>query len=253
MKADLIVSMHRTGHHAVAVWLLHQRKGITDFSITTISRWLFAVGDVDHLYLMANNPLKTGPEEHPDKQKLESIVKEVKPDGLIVTHEQEKINNTILKAFKSPFTLNKPIVVIRDFRNWAASCIKMALRDNKIIEDVINNDKVAIYKDHLLNYGKPDCYYIIFNDWVTSKLYRQAICNDLGYTFTDAAKDQLSIFGGGSSFTGMDYLKNASQMDVNNRYKELETHPYYEMILSKHSEVLKISDDIFKCKQSYTA
>ena len=246
MKSDLIVSMHRTGHHAVAVWLLHQRKDVTDFSITTISRWLFAIGDDKDLYMMANNALKTGPNEHPDKIKLPSIVEEIKPSGLIITHEQEKINNTILKAFKSPFIFNKPIVVIRDFRNWAASCIKMALRDNKIIEDVINNDKVSVYKDHLLNYDKPDCYYVIFNDWATSKLYRQAICNDLGYTFTDSAKDQLSIFGGGSSFTGMDYLKNASQMDVNNRYQELEEHPYYEMIMSKHEEVLNLSDSIFK-------
>jgi len=246
MKTDLIVSMHRTGHHAVAVWLLHQREGITDFSISTITRWLFAVGDDSNLYMMANNPLKTGPNEHPDKEKLPSIISEVKPAGLIITHEQDKINDTLFKAHKSPFSFNEPIVVIRDFRNWVASCVKMALRDNKIIEDVINNEKVSEYKDHLLNYDKPDCYYIIFNDWATSRLYRKAICNDLGYTFTDAAKDQLSIFGGGSSFTGMDYLKNASQMDVNNRYQEIETHPYYEMIMSKHEEVLKISDSIFK-------
>ena len=275
MKADLIVSMHRTGHHAVAVWLLHQRPGIKDFSITTISSWLFAVGleifvdrshplnqageqvyrqfrrqDNKKLYFMANNPLKI--EETADKEQLPSIIESDNPDGLIITHEQESLNDTIYKAVKSPFSFNEPIVVIRDFRNWAASCVKMALRDNKIIEDVINNDKVAIYKDHLLNYGKPDCYFIKFNEWATNKDYRETICKDLGYTFTDAAKDQLSIFGGGSSFTGMDYLKNASQMDVNNRHKELETHPYYEMILSKHEEVLKISDAIFKCKQSYT-
>ena len=246
MKPDLIVSMHRTGHHAVAVWLLHQRRGITDFSITTITRWLFAVGDDDNLYMLANNPLKTGRNEHPDKKKLPLIVDDVKPDGLIITHEQDKITDTIYKGHKSSFHFNRPIVVIRDFRNWASSCIKMALRDNKIIEDVINNDTVAIYKDHLLNYNKPDCYFIKFNDWATNKEYRQTICKDLGYTFTDAAKDQLSIFGGGSSFDNMKYLKSASQMDVNNRYKEIETHPYYEMIINKHEEVLKLSDTIFK-------
>ena len=64
--------------------------------------------------------------------------------------------------------------------------------------------------------------------------------------FTDAAKDQLSIFGGGSSFSGMEHLKTASAMNVNNRYKEMESHPYYEMILSKYEDVLKISDTIFK-------
>jgi len=246
MTPDLIVSMHRTGHHAVAVWLLHQREGIEEFSITTITRWLFAVGDDSDLYMMANNPLKTGRNEHPDKEKLPLIIKDIKPDGLIVTHEQDKIGDAIYKATKSPFSFNEPIVVIRDFRNWAASCVKMALRDNKIIEEVINNDKVALYKDHLLNYGSADCYFIKFNDWATNKDYRETICKDLGYTFTDAAKEQLSIFGGGSSFSGMRYLKNASDMNVNNRYKEIEAHPYYEMLLYKHPEVLKLSDSIFK-------
>jgi hypothetical protein len=246
METDLIVSMHRTGHHAVAVWLLHQREGITDFSITTITSWLFAVGDDKNLYLMANNPIKTGPNEHPDKEKLPLIVDDVKPEGLIITHEQERITDTFYKIQKSPFSLNKqPVVVIRDFRNWLASCIKMAIRDDKIIEEVINNDKVAIYADHLSNYGRPDCYFIKFNDWVTNKDYRETICKDLGYTFTDAAKDQLSIFGGGSSFDEMRFLKNASDMDVNNRYKDIETHPYYEMMLTKYQDVLKLSNSIF--------
>ena len=251
MKADLIISMHRTGHHAVAVWLLHQRKGITDFSITTIARWLFAVGEDNDLYMLANNPLKTGSSEHPDKEKLPLITDNVKPDGLIITHEQEKINDALFKAYKSPYSFNEPIVVIRDFRNWVASCIKMAERDNPVdsigyMSDYIDDERVSLYKDHLLNYSKPDCYFIKFNEWATNKDYRETICKDLGYTFTDAAKDQLSIFGGGSSFTGMDYLKNASQMDVNNRYKELETHSHYKMILSKHEDILKMSDAIFK-------
>ena len=246
MKTDLIISMHRTGHHAVAIWLLHQKQGITDFSITTVSSWLFAVGDNRELFMYANNPFKTGPNEHPDKPKLPRIIDDVKPESLIVSHEQDTIKGSIEKAGQSPYLFNKPIVVIRDFRNWVASCLKMALRDNKIIEDIINNDKVAEYKNHLINYSKFDCYYILFNDWATNKAYREAICNDLDYVFTDAAKNQLSIFGGGSSFDGMQHLKTASQMDVNNRYKELETHPYFEMMMSKHDEVLKLSDTIFK-------
>tara|TARA_R100000005_G_scaffold29673_1_gene13407 strand:- start:15 stop:755 length:741 start_codon:yes stop_codon:yes gene_type:complete len=246
MKADFIISMHRTGHHAVAIWLLHQKQGITDFSITTLTSWLFAVGDDSELFMYANNPLKTGPNEHPDKPKLPLIINDIQPEGLIVSHEQDTIQNSLEKAGQSPYSFNKPIVVIRDFRNWVASCLKMALRDNKIIEDVINNDRVSEYRNHLINYSKFDCYYILFNDWASNKAYREVICNDLGYVFTDAAKDQLSIFGGGSSFDGMQYLKTASQMDVNNRYKEVETHPYFEMMMSKHEEVLKLSDTIFQ-------
>ena len=124
--------------------------------------------------------------------------------------------------------------------------MKMALRDNKMVEEVINNDDVSLYKNHLINYPERTAYYIHYNIWAENPNYRQQVCEDLGFTYTDAAKDQLSIFGGGSSFDGMNYIKNASKMKVNERYKEVETHPYYEMLISKHEEALALSNTVFK-------
>ena len=106
MKTDLIISMHRTGHHAVAIWLLHQKQGITDFSITTLTSWLFAVGDGSELFMYANNPLKTGPNEHPDKPKLPLIINDIQPEGLIVSHEQDTIQDSLEKSGQSPYSFN---------------------------------------------------------------------------------------------------------------------------------------------------
>ena len=243
MYSDFIISMHRTGHHAVAIWLLHQKPEISSFSINTIADWLFVVAH-GGTHILANNGLKV--HENKDREHLLSICEDVNADSLIVTHEQETIKDSIEDAGKTFLSLDKPIVVIRDFRNWVASCIRMALRDDKIIEHVIDSESIRKYRDHIINYTEKEYYYILYNLWATSKDYRRQICNDLGRVFTDAAKDQLSIFGGGSSFSGMKHLKTASAMDVNNRYKEMESHPYYEMMLSKYEDVLKISDTIFK-------
>ena len=246
MISDMITGMHRTGHHAVAVWLFHQKPNVHDFSINTIASWLFSLTKGSGVHLYANNPLKTGPNEHPDKQKLPLITDDIQPDSLLVSHERESIEDCIKIAENSFWDFNKPIVVIRDFKNWVASCMKMALRDNKMVEEVINNDDVSLYKNHLINYPERTAYHIHYNIWAENPDYRQQICKDLGFTYTDAAKDQLSIFGGGSSFDGMDYIKNASDMKVNERYKEVETHPYYEMLISKHEEALALSNAIFQ-------
>ena len=43
MKSDILTAMHRSGHHAVAVWLFHQKEKVNDFSIKTVTPWLFSI------------------------------------------------------------------------------------------------------------------------------------------------------------------------------------------------------------------
>ena len=103
-----------------------------------------------------------------------------------------------------------------------------------------------MYKDHLENYNSDRYYHINYNKWNRDKEYRSQICSDLGLTFTDAAKNQLSIFGGGSSFDSMQYIKNAEQMRVEERYKEVEINPIFQVIMEKNLKLLDLSNSIFK-------
>ena len=68
MKTDIVTGMHRTGHHAVAVWLSHQFSGISNFSFSTVASWLMANETDISLILMANNPLREGRNENLDKK-----------------------------------------------------------------------------------------------------------------------------------------------------------------------------------------
>ena len=137
-KSVVIAGMHRTGHHAVAVWLLHQRRGIDDFAINTITPWLFKVENDDGVSLLANNPLKStskDTDEHPDKDRFDDIVRQINPLDIFVTHEQAKLSQVAWAcghshAIWTEEVKPKMVVVLRDFKNWLASCIKMAERDN---------------------------------------------------------------------------------------------------------------------------
>lgn len=252
-KTVVISGMHRTGHHAIAVWLLHQRRRVYDFAINTITPWLFKVENDQGCSLLANNPLKSdheGSNEHPDKNRFADIVSDIRPCSIFLTHEQEKLSQVAWACAHSPLVLNdkvKPqmVVVLRDFKNWIASCIKMAERDDKSVDSVINNEKIDTYINHCNLIDNNHLTYVLYNNWVEEEGYRQEICEELGLHFTDAALNQLSIFGGGSSFDGMKHIKTASLMKVNKRYKELEDHPDYKRIIKANKDALSLSDDIF--------
>jgi hypothetical protein len=248
VKKYLIAGMQRTGHHAVSVWMLHQNSGIREFSIQTISPWMFALESNNSLHILANNPFKT--EEHSDKVKFDSIIQETEPDTVIITHEQEKLGQTSLEAAKHQwFWPPKMTIVLREFKNWVASCVRMAERDNKPVDEEINEDAVKLYDNHITQHleGKDSdsIVFVLFDKWTKDKQYRKTICNKLGLTFTDVAINQLSIFGGGSSFDGMNYLKEASRMNVTNRYKTMEDNPFYKSIIHNHADVLLKSNEVF--------
>ena len=118
------------------------------------------------------------------------------------------------------------VVVLRDFKNWVASCVKMIHRDSnpnfwqREVEEVLSEEKIKLYMDHCKHYHVlKDEHYILFNKWARDMEYRREIVEGLGLEFTDAALSQLSPFGGGSSFSNMMYLKNANIMRVNDRYR----------------------------------
>ena len=257
MKRFVVAAMHRTGHHPIAVWLLHQQKEIHEFSINTITPWLFEVKNNHGISLLANNPFKK--QEHPDKEKFDEIIHNTNPHLLIITHEQQKLsqvawacgNSTTMGGWRYGDKIKKDekskiVVVLRDFKNWAASCIKMAERDGKPVEEIINEDKIDNYKNHFQHMSEcNNLIYILYNRWAEEEGYRREICEKLGLHFTDSAFNQLSIFGEGSSFDGMRHIKTASLMQVNQRYKQMEDNADYRRILEDNEQAVIISDEIF--------
>ena len=255
VKKIMVAAMHRTGHHAVAIWLLHQLSGVSDFSIKTITQWFFYIQNHNGVSYLANNPLKTGKAEHPDKADFSNFLKSYHQANssltnlVIGTHEQASIRDTVWACGTSDiFAVNNNIVVIlRDFKNWVASCVRMAHRDSQVLkEEILSDETIKLYMDHCRYYHELNGdHYILFNKWVRDKEYRREVAEKLGLEFTDSALSQLSPFGGGSSFSGMTYLKSANSMRVNDRYRGMAGDADYERIIKENKRALEMSNEIF--------
>ena len=248
----MIAAMDRTGHHAISIWLMHQQLGVSEFELKTITQWLFYLPTQDKMSFLLNNPLVKDENQHPDKLNFDRIITDycnANPTNLIIaTHEQHSLKDVAWACGTSDVfaTDTRLVVVLRDFKNWAASCIKMAGRDGKPYDKLVNDKKVEMYKDHCKFFlESSDIEYILFNQWFSSEKYRRELAERLNLTFTDAAINQESPFGGGSSFDKMEYLKTASLMKVNERYKQMESHPVYDRIIKENKEALEISNEIF--------
>ena len=249
----LIAAMDRTGHHAISIWLMHQQLGVSDFALKTITPWLFYLPTQDKMSFLINNPLVKDENQHPDKLNFNRIITDYcnanSTNLIIATHEQHILRDVAWACATSDVfgaVHTKLVVVLRDFENWVASCVKMAGRDGKPYDKLINDEKIGMYKDHCrFFFESSDIEYILFNQWFSSEKYRRELAERLNLTFTDAAIDQKSPFGGGSSFDKMEYLKTASLMKVNDRHKQMENHPVYDRIIKENQETLEMSNEIF--------
>ena len=85
---------------------------------------------------------------------------------------------------------------------------------------------------------------INFNKWHHSSLYRKEIAESLNLEFTDAGRERIKGYGGGSSFDGRKYDGQASQLKVLNRWQLFE-HLDSFWQLFKDKELLHYTERIF--------
>ena len=256
----MLPATHRSGHHAVGVWLLHQAEGVEDFNIKTIAEWWNYLKVKDGLRFFFNNPLKHW---QGDKSRFHSImqgiwdgtmakVENYPPESIkmfIGTHEQELLKDVVWHAGKSDiFYKSDMVLVIRSFHNWVASCLKyvrsMEVRGSAWVES-FSEKNIGVYIDHCNHALQGTVPFILYDEWFASKKYRKETAESLGFHFTDAAINQTSPWGSGSSFDGFTYLKNASEMNVLNRYKQMEDNEDYQQIIQNNEEAIDLSNQLF--------
>ncbi len=252
-KKIIVSGLQRSGHHAVAVWLAHQEYGVRDFQIQTLTQWFFFVEHFGGINYLLNNPLRI--EEGEGKEHFDALFSEyeyTRPKTIVATHGVDECSGEEIKEVLSKSGVfdiwSEKVIVLRDFYNWAASCLGMTLRDEeKPLEQMFNETHIETYIDHCERYldKDPDFDFVLFNEWAQNKSYRQEVAESLGLDFTDAAREQASIFGGGSSFDGLDYLKKASHMKVNERYLKVWDNPIYQDMIKRSPRAINMSERIF--------
>ena len=140
------------------------------------------------------------------------------------------------------------ILVVREARNWIASCLKR--RDTARYEyekDVFINlpERVALWKQHagIALLAPAWITVVLFDKWFSDAEYRRSICNNLEIPFTDTGLNEVGHFGNGSSFDGRKFDGRAQKMDVLNRWKEFEGDPLMERMMT--DDLMELNRKLF--------
>jgi hypothetical protein len=150
-----------------------------------------------------------------------------------------------------------PVIVMRDLRNWLASCYKAYLSHHHVpwrrfmIEGLGGeNGRIArwvrLMAEYLGQGAVDNPIPVSFNRWFIDRTYRWELTEALNIPFTDKGKEEVYAggrFGGsGSSFDYKDFDGRASEMDVLNRWKVFADDPEYAALLDEYKDALGLSD-----------
>ena len=148
---------------------------------------------------------------HPD---ILSQLDEVQEDDIIVSFEEMPVE--LFDTIE-----HKKVLILRDPANLFASRVKHydALSSKK---QYISPMVTDLWLNHAKRFLKPgDIIAVNHQTFLTDEKYRKGIAKKLGASkFCDCTLDRVDDNGQGSSFDGLDYDGNATEMPVFERWKE---------------------------------
>lgn len=208
-----VYSLCRSGHHAISFWL---------------GKNLVPNADVDLTYDNGSSMVK------------------------MVTGNSENIltlvENEHLQASEEP-----TIIILRDPFNNYASFLKLVQNPNfgplsffTFMEHWKEYAREVVGETNLL----PNKIVISYNDWVESEKYRKDVVKEVEIQFgvktkfDDSLHKKMTIYGGGSSFDGLEHVNEADRMKVHERYKFYENAYVYRKEVDT-PEIKALSEKIF--------
>ena len=134
------------------------------------------------------------------------------------------------------------VIVLRDPFNWLASRYKGDFPiDDEIISAWCTHCREALGETSFLT----DPLFVNYNRWFSDSEYRQKLTDQLGLEIPEPGIGEMANFGGGSSFTGMEHRRDASSMDVLNRWKVLKDEPSYRQLFDNRDELTRLANLLF--------
>jgi hypothetical protein len=239
-ELNVLLAMHRTGQHAVINWLCKQHGDITHYNNPYLNE--------DQTEWLARRP-DIGEIKYGDGE--DAIIN---LESKLPTDWEDNGWGTIPATTK--YDSVKQILVIRRFRNWIASTAMH--KGNKCLHDNTADTqswkkwyhRLGCYRQHLdtaLHAAEryPDLTVIRFDDWFSNKEYREAICANLGLTFTDAGLNDVPRFANGSTFDQRKYDGTAQKMGVLDRWKSAEHTKLYRYTMRSNPFTAAASEEYF--------
>lgn len=223
-----VMGLRRSGNHAVINWLLAQLQGPICFN-----------NNMGHRHPPENTPIK-------------KLLWHGRGDyRLVVSHEDKALERQLLDYREDYFGKSNEqfqILILRDPFNLLAS--RYAWKDEqgkRFREDsAYRTSIIDLWKSYAHKYLEWERtgagIGINYNQWYVDKAYRKEIAERLGLRFTDKGRDEVKIYGHGSSFDGTQ--KKGGELKVLERWKNFnEDSAYLEGI--KDKDMIDLSLKIF--------
>jgi len=134
------------------------------------------------------------------------------------------------------------IAILRDPYNWWASWFAYRI-PNPNVHYVPREKTIELYLNYV-DYARWN-YFINFNFWFSSPVYRRSIEKQWEMSTCDDGMEKIPDIGSGSTFDGMLYQGRAQEMSVLTRYKTVQHLPAYYKPLQQHPELANISREFF--------
>lgn len=227
----LVLSLSRSGHHAIINWIAEQTPG----------------------YVFHHNNCTKGWEQGILKSETGRITTyQNGPESETHIYSIETFDMDDLPKIRQEF--DQTLVIVRDPWNWIASCFKGGGEGRTQLTTPFLNERgeekpgtIELWKKQVRAcLGAHTFISVNFNDWTSrSTSYRFFLADRLGIPFTDEGREVMPPFGGGSSFTGMNFQGTASDMGVLERWKVLQFNEEYLSIISD-PELNQLGRDYFQ-------
>lgn len=208
MKEIYVVSLQRSGTHAIINWMADS---------------LAATGHVQ-VYLDPFNPYELANRTPKKLARDDTSTIIVSVEDRTMDDAKILLANTTGDGYLPIGTDPDPmlIVILRDPFNLFAS---RRMFNQRCQLGNTSQKAIDCWKDHAwfaLN-GKA----ILYNHWFTSRGSRWCKARNLGFNSNDSTIETVSNRGNGSSFDGMHFDGRASQMATNERWKTFRRHPSF--------------------------
>ncbi|MBE9064332.1 hypothetical protein [cf. Phormidesmis sp. LEGE 11477] len=242
-KEICLVGMRRSGNHAVLNWIRSQQPG----DVCLLNN--VAAGTNPYRY-KSDNLRRYHPEHHKQAEvyRQQASGNLIKRDCLIYSYEDWSLRQIIQPRFERNRDLyvgksgkSFELLVLRDPFNLFAS----RLKQNFVATKARKLPMVEMWLEHAREfvgesgYLKRNRICISYNRWFSNMDYRRSLADQLDIPFSDAGLENISAFGGGSSFdgTGDDSRLSgrASALDVTNRWRQFADDPRFQSLFASEA------------------
>lgn len=220
----IIISMQRSGHHAIIFWLLENLGGYKS-SISNNCYWndetkVYYYNDCNHMRY--------------------SFIENYK--YLFTSFED-------IYACINRNSDDKIVIILRDFINMFASRYKkfgdkLGL-NNYYLQNL--DEIIKVWKQHaktiIENYNNNNVIGILYNKWLLNKNYRDEICEHFGIKNQKDKIDYVPTIGEGSSFIGQKLEEKKE--NYLNRYKNINIPSYILIKIKYDDELIELNKILF--------